>query len=392
MRIAYITETYPPELNGVALTVKRTVEFLRGQGHDVELIRPRQPGEAHVDDATEWRTASLAIPVYRDLRMGLAWVSSCRSRFERTKPRLVHIATEGPLGWAAARAARSLGITVSSDFRTNFHQYSRYYGIGFLEPLTRGYLRRFHNATAATFVPTERLRGELAAQGFENLKVVGRGVDTEQFNPAWRDPALRAEWGAADDAPVVLYVGRVAPEKNIPLLFKAFEAIRRVRPDARLVIAGDGPLRPALEAGHPEVRFVGSLRGEALARCYASADLFVFPSLSETFGNVVIEALSAGLAVVAFNCAAAGDLIRDRVNGVLVEPGDDARFVEAACSTAEQVGRQPELHALREGARAVAVATGWDSVLQRFDQFLSYIANENQKSDEPGALLAQRPL
>src|SRR5215218_6421361 len=132
MRIAYITETYPPELNGVSLTVERTVRYLRGRGHNVELIRPRQPGEARLDADDELRTAGCAIPMYREMRFGLARVGPLLRRFQRTRPELVHLATPGPLAWAALAAARALAIPTTSDFRTNFHQYSRYYGLGAL--------------------------------------------------------------------------------------------------------------------------------------------------------------------------------------------------------------------------------------------------------------------
>src|SRR4051812_28763169 len=154
MRIAYVTETYPPELNGVSLTVERTVRFLRGRGHNVELIRPRQAGEAALDAGDELRTAGCPIPVYREMRFGLARIAPLVRRFQDTRPEVVHLATPGPLGWAALAAARSLGIATTSDFRTNFHQYSRYYGLGAFASPVLGLLRRFHNLTRQTFVPT----------------------------------------------------------------------------------------------------------------------------------------------------------------------------------------------------------------------------------------------
>ncbi|MDQ2928062.1 MAG: glycosyltransferase, partial [Pseudomonadota bacterium] len=204
LRIAYVTETWPPELNGVSLTVERTVRYLRGCGHAVELIRPRQPGESALDAADELRTAGCAIPMYREMRFGLARVGTLVRRFERTRPEVVHLATPGPLAWAALAAARSLGVATTSDFRTNFHQYSRYYGLGVLAGTALGLLRRFHNLTRCTFVPTRSARRELAAAGFDNLTVVGRGVDAERFSPSLRSRALRESWGASDDAPVFL--------------------------------------------------------------------------------------------------------------------------------------------------------------------------------------------
>lgn len=367
MRIAFVTETYPPELNGVSLTVARTVGHLRQRGHALELIRPRQAGEAPLASDAELRTLGCPIPMYPELRIGLAAGSGLRKRFERTRPQLVHIATEGPLGWAALRAARALQLPVTSDFRTNFHLYSRYYGFGWLSPLVQGVLRSFHNRGDLSFVPTEAVRKELAAAGFEHLEVVGRGVDTTLFDPAKRSAALREQWGAGD-GPVLLYVGRLAAEKNVALALCAFEAVRLRRPSAVMVVVGDGPLRRRLEAEFPDARFVGVQRGEALAQHYASADLFLFPSLSETFGNVTLEALASGLPVVAFNTAAAADHVDDCGNGLLAPVGDDKAFIASVCSLAWQVRH---LGSVRAAARQAALKARWPEVLARFEAQLA---------------------
>jgi glycosyltransferase involved in cell wall biosynthesis len=367
VRIAYVTETYPPELNGVALTVARTVRHLRRHGHDVELIRPRQAGETALDSIEELRTAGCPIPMYPDLRIGLAAAGTLKSRFERTRPQLVHVATEGPLGWAALRAAQALRVPVSSDFRTNFHQYSRYYGFGWLSPMVHDYLRRFHNQTQRTFVPTRALRDELTEAGFERLEVVGRGVDTVLFSPDKRSAALREAWGAGD-GPVLLYVGRLAAEKNVALAMCAFEAVRLQAPSARMVVVGDGPQRRRLQADFSDAHFVGVQRGEALAQHYASADLFLFPSLSETFGNVTLEALASGLPVVAFDTAAAAEHVEDCDSGLLALPGAEKDFIAAACSLAWQ---HRHLAAVREKARAAALRANWNEVLARFESRLA---------------------
>ena len=361
MRIAYVTETYPPELNGVSLTVERTVRFLRGRGHEVELIRPRQPGEAALDAADELRTAGCAIPMYREMRFGLSRVAPLVRRFERTRPQLVHLATPGPLAWAALAAARSLGIVVTSDFRTNFHQYSRYYGMAWLAPLALGLLRRFHNLTRCTFVPTRAAMRELAEAGFANLTIVGRGVDSDRFAPSARSAALRAEWDSGS-GPVLLTVGRIAAEKNVELALRAFERGRERQPQMRMIVVGDGPARARLEAAHPQVRFVGVRRGAELAEHYASADAFLFPSLSDTFGNVVMEALASGLPVVAFDTAAAAEHVVDGVSGRIVAPGDEAAFIGAvAALTVDDCTR------MRAAAIAAARRATWPEVLARFE-------------------------
>jgi glycosyltransferase involved in cell wall biosynthesis len=378
MRIAYVTETYPPEVNGVALTVQRCVRHMRRNGHQVLLVRPAQAGEARGRNEDQWLTHGMRIPMYPDLRMGLAGAAQLRSGLRAFGAELVHVATQGPLGGAAVLAARGLGVPVTSDFRTNFHVYCRHYGLAFAGGLVMRYLRRFHNHTAATFVPGHALQSELTACGFQRVEVMSRGVDAHLFAPERRSMELRRHWSAADGAPVLLYVGRLAPEKNVPLALRAFDAVHALRPDARLVVVGDGPLRRGLQASHPQVHFVGLQRGTELAAHYASADVFLFPSLSETFGNVTLEALASGLAVVAFDAAAAGALIRNGRNGLLAQAGDADGFLRAACTAADldlAASRGIDIGALRTRARQTALASDWEPVLHRFTQRLAALAS-----------------
>ena len=368
MRLSYVTDTFPPEINGVALTAERFVSGLRDRGHTVDLVRPRQPHEAPCDTATEWRSPGIPLPMYRDLRVGLPSIGRLTKRWTTVRPQLVHVATEGALGWAAIRAARRLGVPVTSDFRTNFDQYSEHYGFGWLRGVVDGYLKHFHNATDRTFVPTPALRRTLVKRGFERIEVVGRGVDAETFSPSRANKELRRSWGADDHQPVLLYVGRLAAEKNVPLAFRAFEAVRARIPSARFVVVGDGPLRKKLATAHPAAVFVGPQRGLALAEYYASADIFLFPSLTETFGNVTLEALASGLLVVAFRSGAAAVHIEDCTSGSLVEPGDELGFIASACALAQQFRW---LGMMRAGARRSGVAASWDAVVSRFDFCLS---------------------
>jgi glycosyltransferase involved in cell wall biosynthesis len=372
MRIAYVTETYPPELNGVSLTVDRTVRFLRSRGHIVELIRPRQPGEAALDAGDELRTLGCAIPVYRELRFGVARLGPLVRRFQHTRPQIVHLATPGPLAWTALAAARALGIPTTTDFRTNFHQYSRYYGIGFLADAVLGLLRRFHNLSERTFVPTRAAARELRAAGFHNLTTVGRGVDSERFTPTLRSAELRRRWQAREDAPVLLMVGRIAKEKNVELGLRAFEGARAIRPETRMVVVGDGPARRRLEAAHPEVRFVGVQRGAELAAHYASSDVFLFPSLSDTFGNVVMEALASALPVVSFAVAAAAEHVDDGVSGRLVAAGDEAAYLAAVQAITDP---SLALAPMRAAALAAAQRATWPEVLARFEARLEDTAH-----------------
>lgn len=363
LRLAFVTETYPPEVNGVAATIACCVQGLRARGHQVQLVRPRQDAvDATGGAASDVLMHGLPIPRYPHLKMGLPATRALQRLWTLARPDLVHIVTEGPLGWSALQAARKLRLPVSSDFRTNFQAYGQHYGLGWLHKPLMAYLRKFHNRCDLTMVPTEALRQQLAGQGLERLRVVARGVDAQRFDPARRSATLRAQWGADDDTPVVLHVGRLAPEKNLALLLQAVQAMRRIDPRVRLVMVGDGPMRFELArdwAGEGVV-FAGARSGDELAAHYASGDIFLFPSVTETFGNVTPEAMASGLAVLAYGYAAAAQLITDGENGLLAEYEQPARFI----AQAERLARDAALvQRLRQQARAAAVALAWPQIV-----------------------------
>jgi glycosyltransferase involved in cell wall biosynthesis len=369
MRIAVVTETYPPEINGVAVTLAKVVEGLRQRNHSLQLIRPVQPffDKQRSADADEILTAGLPIPRYPGLRMGMPSKKLLVRHWSTQRPDIVHIATEGPLGWSALHAARALKLPVSTDFRTNFHAYSIHYGAGWLHRAILRYLRKFHNSASCTTVPTQALASELQSWGFERLTVVARGVDTERFSPEHRSAYLRATWGAEPGDPVALYVGRLASEKNLGLLVRAYLVMRQTEPRMRLVVVGDGPERASLAAACPQAHFAGMQSGAELARHYASADLFVFPSLSETFGNVTIEAMASGLPVLAYDHAAASELLRGGQGGVAIAVGQEEQFMAQAGALCSDPGQRL---LLSQQARQIALGRSWESIVIRFEALL----------------------
>jgi glycosyltransferase involved in cell wall biosynthesis len=369
LRVAVVTETYPPEVNGVAATIARVVEGLRARGHELQLVRPRQDRQDASADGdgsgfVEVLMRGLPIPRYPQLKMGLPSKRALIRLWSAHRPDVVHIVTEGPLGWSALQAATHLKLPMVSDFRTNFHAYSRHYGVGWLRTPVMAYLRKFHNRTACTMVPTETLRAELTAAGFKRLRVVARGVDTRLFDPSRRSEQLRASWGAGPDTMVALCVGRLAPEKNLGAVMEAVEAMRAVDPRTRLVIVGDGPDKARLMQRCPDAVFAGLRRGEDLGAHYASADVFLFPSMTETFGNVVPEAMASGLAVVAFDHAAAGQLVRHGENGLLAPLEDSTGFCNAARSLA---GQLPTARAMGLQARVSMGRLDWGRILEAIE-------------------------
>ena len=367
VKIAIVTETYPPEVNGVASTVARFINGLVGLGNNITLIRPRQGISDKPKSESHFReilTMGMPIPGYSSLRMGLPQKNMLLKQWASDRPSLVHIVTEGPLGWSALEAAKKLNIPICSDFRTNFDAYSTHYGMSFLKNPIQSYLRYFHNNCNLTMVPTQELKNQLLSNGFERLKVLARGVDTELFNPSKRCQNLRNHWGIKDHEKVVLCVGRLASEKNLQVTIEAYKAMSQVNPNLKMVWVGDGPEKGSLKLSCPNSIFTGVQRGEVLATHYASGDIFLFSSLSETFGNVTIEAMASGLAVLAYDYAAARQFIDHGVNGFLASLSEANSFIAAGL---ELIKNDVKLENLRAQARQTTLEISWDQVTKKLE-------------------------
>ncbi len=367
MRLTIITDTFPPDVNGVAMTLQRLAAGLLARGHEVEVIHPGGGDGGGKGTFCEVGVASVRWPGYAQVRVGCPGWGFLRRRWEGRRPDVLYVATEGLLGGSARRAARRLGIPVVSGYHTHFPQYLGAYGLGWLEPLVWRYLRRFHEGSWRTLVPTEDTRRLLAGQGFGRLGLLERGVDTELFQPARRQAELRESWGARRGDPVLLYVGRLAAEKNVALVFEAWELARGPFPGAKLVVVGDGPQRALWEARYPEAQWAGFRLGVELAEMYASADLLLFPSRSETFGNVLLEGMASGLPTVSYHLAASRRF---------VEPGATGY---AACQESEEAWLRQVLRALRErrrwgqvggAARQAVLSQSWAEVTAVFESYL----------------------
>ncbi|MGV8919811.1 MAG: glycosyltransferase family 4 protein [Pseudomonas sp.] len=370
LHVTLITETFPPEINGVANTLGRLCDGLRLRGHRVELVRPRQEeDQVRTADDDLLLCRGWPIPGYPGLQWGQSSMHKLLRRWTRQRPDVLYIATEGPLGLSALRAAKRLGITVISGFHTNFQQYTSQYGLGVLTRALTHYLRWFHNRSQMTVVPSVTQKQELGRRGFDRIELLSRGVDSQLFHPAKRSTELRECWGLKADDIAVLHVGRLAPEKNLGLLKTSFDALQASYPqlNLKMIVVGDGPQRAELEQRLPQAIFCGTQRGEALAMHYASADVFVFPSMTETFGNVVLEALASGLGVIAYDEAAAAQHIRHGHNGALAMPGDEEGFIDAARWVLED---SETLRRVRLNARQHASRQGWDAIIDVFERQL----------------------
>ncbi|MGU9981748.1 glycosyltransferase family 4 protein [Phreatobacter sp. HK31-P] len=291
MRLAIATDAWAPQVNGVVRSLQETARALGGQGIAVDFVTPEG-------------LASWPLPTYPDIRLAIGAGPAVAARLEVLRPEALHIATEGPIGHAARRWALSRGLPFTTSYHTRYPEYVRARA-PIPEALTYAWLRHFHAPAARTMVPTETMRSELASWGFANLSVWTRGVDTALFRPR---EGLVAEW----PRPLMLSVGRLAVEKNV-------EAFLACDLPGTKVVVGDGPQRADLERRFPEAVFLGVRTGEALAGVYASADVFVFTSRTDTYGNVMQEAMACGVPVAAFPVPGPLDVITDPAVGVLDE-------------------------------------------------------------------------
>ena len=361
MRIDIVTDTFAPDVNGVAMTLGRLCDGLRRRGHLVHVIRTGEGG-----GRGETIAASVPLPGYKEVRVGLPGPFKLRKRWVKRRPDAVYVATESPLGSSAIKTANALEIPVAAGFHTNFHQYMEQYRLGGLQPAAMAYLKKVHSRANLTMAPTRDVVDMLLREGFQNVRLLGRGVDTELFHPSKRDTALRASWGARDGSPVAIIVGRVAAEKNLPFAMECFRKMRERMPDLACVVVGDGPLREKLQAEHSFVHFAGVQTGEDLARHYASADILLFPSETETFGNVLLEGMASGLVTVSHDYAASGLHVAHDRNGLKAPKGDRGAYF-GECLAALHRWRDD---AFRSEARATTESLGWDQVVESFENHL----------------------
>lgn len=318
MRILLVTDAWEPQVNGVVRTMKRVIEETTAMGHEWEIIHP---GSGF---------ATMPLPTYPEIKLALFARQKIEAVFHEFEPDAIHIATEGTLGMAG----RAMCLKVKHPFSTAYHTRFPEYVSARLPVSTKtgyGYVRWFHKYSGKVMVPTPSMAEELRAQKFINLVAWSRGVDTEMFHPS-----KRIEEGADNDPfkgiqrPIFLNVGRVAVEKNI-------EAFAELDLPGSKVIIGDGPQREELERKYPDVHFLGPRFGEDLAVCYASADAFVFPSVTDTFGLVVLEAMASGIPVAAYDATGPRDVIPGSNAGTITPIGGDLATGAVECLKCDKV-------------------------------------------------------
>ena len=329
MRIAFFTETFLPATDGVVTRLRYTIEELRRVGDEVLVFAPRYPsgGPDSYAGASIHRVFGIPLPPYPQVRLcpPHPGIGHALKRFE---PDLIHAVNPFVLGPGGAFYARRNGVPLVASYHTNVAAYARFYGFGFIENATRSWTRTWHNRACINLCTSEATRDYLLSEGIERLRLWPQGVDARLFHPSrasreWREKLS----GGHPEAKILLYVGRLAPEKDIERL----KATLSATPDTCLAIVGKGPIQRDLERKFAGTRtvFTGLLTGENLAAAYASADLFVFPSTTETLGMAMIEALASGLPVIAARTGAIYEVVSECENGLLYEPGSDEELVAA---------------------------------------------------------------
>lgn len=383
-------------MNGVSVVTALSINGLRERGWQCAIVAPRYPAKT-LDAFTDMRAAgsidrqlitipSVPFPPYPDIRLAAPSYWTVERAIREFRPHVVHCATEFTIGRLGQIAAKRAGIPATTSYHTDFSRYTEAYGFPALRQAVSGYLGRFHRRAARTFTPSEPARNDLLALGVRDVEVWGRGVDSEMYSPARRSPALRDAYGFGR-AFTFVHVGRLAAEKGVDRIVEAFRLASAGVPDGmiHLVIAGTGPCAAALRARAPRhVTFLGHLDRKAfLPKLYASGDAFVFASLTETLGLVVLEAMASGLPVIATPAGGVADHLRDGVNGLAYPPAD----VDALARAMVRIAYDRHLATrLGRGARATATALTWSSQLDRLDQSYREVCHMRPLR---GALLAK---
>ena len=377
MRIAYCSDAVPPVADGVTRTLCAVADTLRDTATEFLFISAVKP-----DPALRWRDRvrlipAIRVPLYPYYKMGLPLPRTVGPILEHFAPDILHVVTPSLLGLYGMRYARRRGIPVVASFHTDFVTLQSFYHLGWLEWLGVRCCRAFYNQCALTLAPSHYTADQLRGRGVQSVALWQRGVDLERFSPAFRSAKLREQVGAAG-VPLLLYVGRLAKEKNLDDLVAAIHLLERRGDRFKLVIVGDGPTRRQLEAQLPEAHFTGYVYGEALARWYASADVFVFPCAIETFGNAVLEAFASGLPVIGVNHGAVPELVRHEWNGLLVPAAAPAAFADAIHGLLE---RPEERARLGTHGREFAAGYRWSDVnRQLFEYYAQVLAAERESA------------
>jgi len=361
LRVALFSGNYNYVRDGANQSLNRLVAFLERHGVPVRVYSPTIDPPAFPPAGTLISVPSVPVPRRPEYRIALGLPAKIRRDVEAFAPTLIHLSAPDLLGWGALALAERLRIPAVASFHTRFETYLRYYGLGWLEPFVIARLRRFYGRCQAVLAPSESMAAEIHAQRLsENVRIWSRGVDRALYNPDRRDLGWRRGLGIDDAEPVVAFVGRLVLEKGLEAFAGTLDALRAQGVPHRALVVGDGPERAWMQQRLPSAVFAGFQTGEALARAYASSDIFLNPSVTETFGNVTLEAMASGVPAVCADATGARSLVRHGTTGFLVPPREPDGFV----APVRQLLTEPALRADMAAASVAASADfTWDAIM-----------------------------
>ncbi|RTE07025.1 glycosyltransferase family 4 protein [Paenibacillus whitsoniae] len=380
MRVALFTDTFLPDVNGVAKTLGRWTQFLEAKGVQIKVFAPASLHAKDHDPFRVERFYSIPLLLYPECRLAIPNPLQLRKTLHAFQPTLVHCATPFNLGLFGLHHARKYKTPLVASYHTHFDQYLSHYKIPWVEPTLWKYMQWFHHSCEKVYVPSQSTLHHLESKGMRNLEIWSRGVDTAQFHPNVERKSVLAAYGISSQSFVILYVGRLAPEKSVEVAIESFRSLPAdIRKNSRLIIAGDGPSAALLREfceDEGDVTFTGFVQGRQLADLYAAADVLLFPSATETFGNVVLEAMASGTPVIGAAAGGVQDTIAHGQTGLLCPPGDVAAFTEAL---QRLYLSEADRHRLAAAGLAYAQRQSWDHI---FSKLLASCEEVVQRSAE----------
>lgn len=360
MKIAIFTDTYIPQVNGVAKTLNRFTNYLSENGHSYHVFSPEDHGETSTEDVT--RLKSVPFKIYPECKISLPNFSKIKKKLKEFNPDIIHIATPFTIGLCGLQIAKKLNIPLVASYHTNFDYYLHYYKLTYLENVLWKYLDWFHRPTKKIFVPSKDTLHHLNGKGFNNLSVWTHGVDCSLFKPAEDKEEIKQKYQITSKY-TICFVGRIAPEKDLDTLTNIMKySKQRFGNQLTWVIVGDGPKKEEMmkKTGTNQIIYTGYLQKNELAEIYSVSDVMVFPSDTETFGNVVLEAMACGTPVIGANAGGVKNIIRDYSTGILCEPKNTLSFCRAIEECLQQTNM---LDRMSKKARDYAVTQDWNSIL-----------------------------
>ena len=328
MKVAYFTESLPPNTDGVVKTLCHLINTLEDNKVDFRFYSPVKPDNSFTWNEHVYKVPAVPFFLYKDYKMGLPYFNGIFSKLDEYRPDMIHIVSPTLLGLYGLNYAHSRNIPVVTSYHTHFVSYFSYFGLSGLEKVGWNFLQWFHNRCLKTYVPSPSACQELETRGIQNVELWQRGIELDRFSPSLRNNELKSAIGVDEDCPVLLFVGRLINHKDLNDLVDAHHLLNAQGFKYKIVIVGDGPMRNELEQKLSQAHFTGYQYGQDLARWYASSDVFVFPSTTETFGNVILEAFASGIPAVGVAKGGVADIINHGRDGLIAKPNDPVDFAK----------------------------------------------------------------